>query len=162
MTQGIFVSKPNVLTETQEEFWNGLETELQDRNLEIRSIGYSDYSFKTPLQKVREVMQECDGAIILGLQQKRIQHGYDRDGNPISDFHLPTPWNNLEAGMAYMVDLPMLVILESGVTKEGIFDAESSDRYIMESDLDAQWLGTDEFLQPLNEWREEVLLSRSD
>lgn len=162
MKQGIFVSKPNGLTETQEQFWKRLESELQGRNLEIRSIGYSDYSFKTPLQKVREVMRECDGAIILGLRQKHIRKGYDREGNPISDLHLPTPWNNLEAGMAYMLDLPMLVLLERGVTKEGIFDAESSDRYIMESDLDAEWLESDEFLQPLSEWREEVFRSRSD
>lgn len=157
MKQSVFVSKPNGLTETQEQFWQRLESELQSRNLEIRSIGYSDYSFKTPLQTVREVMHECDGAIILGLRQKHIRDGYDRQGDRISDLHLPTPWNNLEAGMAYMLDLPMLILLESGITKEGIFDAESSDRYIMESDLDTEWLESDEFLQPLSEWREEVL-----
>lgn len=162
MKQGIFVSKPNGLNETQEQFWKRLESELQKRGLKIRSIGYSDYSFKTPLQKVREVMRECDGTIILGLRQKHIKKGNKRDGSPISDLHLPTPWNNLEAGMAYMLNLPMLVIAESGVTKEGIFDAKSSDRYIMESELGTEWLDSDEFLQPLNEWQEEVLRSRND
>lgn len=161
MKQNIFVSKPNGLTDSQEQFWKKLEGELTSRNLEVRSIGYSDYSFKTPLQQVREVMRECEGAIILGFRQKQIQTGVDRNENNISDLYLPTAWNNLEAGMAYMLDLPMLIIVETGVAKEGIFDAESSDRYIMESNLTPSWLEDDEFLQPLNEWREVLFDSRS-
>lgn len=162
MGQNIFVSKPNGLNETQKRFWKQIEDEIERRNLDVRSIGYSDYSFRTPLEQVREVMQDCEGAIILGFKQKYIQHGRDRDQNPVEDEYLPTPWNNLEAGMAYMSDLPLLVIVESGVSKEGIFDAESSDRYILETNLESDWIDADAFTQPFSEWREGVLRSKNN
>ncbi|MBP2250466.1 hypothetical protein J2754_000775 [Halarchaeum solikamskense] len=160
MKQNVFVSKPNGLNDRQERFWEAIEATVEARNMNIRSIGYSDYSFKTPLQKVREVMKECDGAIILGFQQKRVKDGENRAGEPLDEQYLPTPWNQLEAGMAYMLDHLMLIILETGVTDEGIFDAESSDRYILKTDCSVEWLESDEFLGPLNEWREVMLSQR--
>jgi hypothetical protein len=157
MKQDVFVSKPNGLNNQQNQFWKALEEIMQEREMTIRSIGYSDYSFKSPLRKVQEVMQECEGAVILGFHQKRIRDGEDREGGSLSDYYLPTPWNHIEAGMAYMLDHPMLIILEKGVLDEGIFDAKSNDSYIMETELNVDWLKSEEFLQPLAEWEKALL-----
>ena len=45
----------------------------------------------------------------------------------IKDTHLPTPWNQIEAGMAAMHGLPILLVCQSDMVS-GVFDADDSDR----------------------------------
>ena len=70
--------------------------------------------------------------------------------------HLPTPWNQLEAGIAFALDLPLLIIHESSVAQEGIFDPQIGDRFIHQTDLSLDWLRSKQFLQPYDEWVVEV------
>lgn len=84
-------------------------------------------------------MNDCAGAIILGFKQIVVQkcmekQGTDRQNNDRKDFFLPTPWNQIEAGIAFVLNLPLLIIHEKGV-EGGIFDAGVTDKFIHQIDL---------------------------
>lgn len=70
---------------------------------------------------------------------------------------LPTPWNHIESSMAFMLELPMLVIRDQGV-EGGIFDVGTTGHFIHTFDLNTQdWTEGNSFLQPFNDWYREVI-----
>ena len=156
----IFVSRPSTRNSDQEEFLIHLDSILEDRNLRPVIVGQTEYPNVAPIQAVRDRMDDCQGALILGLKQLRVIEGWDKPGTneeeSIGDLHFPTPWNQIEAGMAFMLDLPILIIKEEGV-KGGVFDVGNSDRYIHKASMTEDWLDSPKFAQPFNEWYDEVV-----
>lgn len=173
----IFVSKPNALNISQSKFYNDLEAIIKTRGLQISSLGSKQYSNKAPLLGVHELMNDCEGAVIIGLKQIEVQQciekeGTDKESRDRKGFFLPTPWNNLEAGIAFALDLPLLIIREKGV-EGGIFDVGVTDKFIHQIDLSVEnksqeevnlqiqnYFKSEAFLQPFNEWHEEVIVFR--
>jgi len=173
----IFVSKPNTINPAQHRFYNGLEEVIKTRGLEISSLGSKQYSNKAPLLAVLELMNDCEGAVILGLKQLEVKQCIEKPGtdNPNTDkkdFYLPTAWNHLEAGIAFALGLPLLIIREKGV-EGGIFDVGVTDKFIHQIDLSVEnkleqqidhqikkYFESEMFLQPFNEWHEGVIIFR--
>ena len=171
----IFVSKPNSLNASQSKFSNDLEEIIKTRGLQISSLGSKQYSNKAPLLGVHELMNDCEGAVIMGFKQIEVQQciekeGTDKESNNRKGFFLPTPWNHLEAGIAFALDLPLLIIREKGV-EGGIFDVGVTDKFIHQIDLSVRngreinvqiekYFKSEAFLQPFNEWHEEVIVFR--
>lgn len=93
--------------------------------LEWRALGRSDYALDLPLREVSRMMKHCSGAIILGFEQLYAPTADRRRGTPktneVKDARLPTPWNQLEGGIAYAQGLPMLIFREAGITG-GLFE----------------------------------------
>jgi hypothetical protein len=125
------------------------------------------------------MMNECEGAVILGLktiiaQQSIKKNETDKKYAERNDIFLPTPWNHLEAGIAFALDLPLLIIREEGV-EGGIFDVGVTDGPILQIDLSAEnkseqqvdlqieeYFKSERFLQPFNQWHDEVIVFRWD
>lgn len=159
----VFVSSPSALADYQEQFREEIERILKERDLRPRTLGKTDYPNIAPIGAVAEVMNGCHGAVILGLKQMRVIEGLAKEGTEeekqIENHFLPTPWNHIEAGMAFGLKLPVLIIRERGI-QEGVFEPSNSDRFIHEVALPEQgWLTSDNFLQPLNNWLEEIIKS---
>lgn len=157
----VFVSKPSAVAEYQTQILEGVETALLERSLRPRTLGTTDYPNIAPVDAVKEVMSECHGAVILGLKQIRVIRGVAKEGTEkeeaLAEYHLPTAWNHIEAGMAFALGQPVLIIREEGVSG-GVFEVGSSDRYIHEVTVPGdEWLRSDAFLQPLNRWVEDVI-----
>lgn len=99
---------------------------------------------------------------MLGLRQTLIKDGLHKahtaDEVSLADCYLPTPWNQIEAGMAFMSKLPLLILKERGV-RGGVFDAGSTDRFIHQADLNDGYLDSKQFLQPFHSWQDEVILN---
>lgn len=159
MARDIFVSKPNHLNARQASFWQSLQRILLARDLRPRTLGETDYPNRTPLEAVRLVMDECEGAVVLGYRQVHIERGREKTGSSkekiLKDTYLSTPWNQIECGMAYMLNLPLLIVREPGV-EDGVFGIGNTDRFIHQAVLSRAWLDSPRFLQPLNEWIEEI------
>ena len=156
----IFVSKPNTLTEGQQELWQQLEGRLKERSLRPRTLGTTDYSNAAPIGAVKNVTDRCHGVLILGLRQIRVTEGIAKEDTNekqvLRNHLLPTPWNHIEAGMGFAWGLPPLIIKEQGVSG-GVFDLGISGSFVHEVMLPSEeWLRSEAFLQPLNEWVEEV------
>jgi hypothetical protein len=139
MLYDIFVSKPTTQTSRQSEFTSKLEEILEARDFNIRSLGTSDFSNVAPLLKIQKIMDDCEGALILGLKQLNINKGIlkqnTKSERKIINNDLPTPWNHIEAGIAFALKIPLLIIKEEGI-EGGIFDMGSSDRFIHQINID--------------------------
>ncbi len=160
MRLSVFVSRPTSLTATQNAFCSSLIALMQERGFVPRTVGVSDFGNKVPLSIVRKVMAECAGAVILGFVQFSVESGVrkpgTRDERRVVGIDLPTPWNHLEAGMAFSAGLPLFVVRESSVAAEGIFDAQIGDYFVHHGELTPEWLRSPAFLQPFEEWTAEV------
>lgn len=123
MTPQVFVSRPSMLTRPQERqvasFGSTLESwTLQMTVLPIRSLN------EPPWDNLRAALDVADGAVVLGMRQLRVDTGCWRAGTveaaPARKWW-PTPWNQLEAGMAIRAEVPTLILREEGVAG-GVFD----------------------------------------
>lgn len=166
----IFVSKPNALNPQQAEFWEAIKVLLTQKGLEYHCLGDTDFPNKAPLTAVKKLLRKCQGAIVLGLRQTHVISGVKKGGTPsqfeLSNAYLGTEWNHIEAGMAYMNDLPLLIIRENGV-QGGVFDAGNTDLFIHQISLEpdqniSAWLLSNKFQHPFDEWIEEMKNQREE
>jgi hypothetical protein len=122
----VFVSRPAELTAAQEELqrrWLTTLSELRFEPFVLRREAYEP----VPWGQLRRAMEEMDGALVLGFRQLRVDRGEYRPDTPearAADGWLATAWNQIEAGIALALGLPLLVIAEEGV-EEGIFERET-------------------------------------
>lgn len=132
----IFVSRPTSLNPQQRTFAEYVCGVLEDLGLDTRTLGRTDYPTYNPLREVFSIAKHCSGALILGFIQCECTAGVSKPGteqqkalrDPVV---FPTPWNQLEAGIAYSLRLPILVFREHGING-GIFDPGVSDIFVHE------------------------------
>jgi hypothetical protein len=83
-------------------------------------------------------MDMAEGAVVLGMRQLRVDTGVWRAGTveaaPARKWW-PTPWNQLEAGMAITAGIPTLILREEGVTG-GVFDQHMWTGNVYGADFD--------------------------
>jgi hypothetical protein len=158
----VFLSMPNVRTARQEELVVALYAELDRRHLYARTVGVTDSGVVSPLSLVRKTMRRCHGALILGLVQGKIDSGTSKPGTrerkSLRNFVFPTPWNQLEAGIAFAMGLPLLIVRERGIGG-GVFDpGAAGDRFVHPVQLRSPrpWK-TGELKSTLDAWEGEVV-----
>ncbi len=153
----IFVSRP---TWVGDEYARGLEvflTRLADLEFQPRTLGTTDYPTKSPLDEVINILKQCQGAVILGYPQIIMESGLIKNQKIESVVELPTEWNHIEAGLAYSMKLPLLVIHHTGINR-GIFDRGALNSFLFTKDLtDPIWSTDEDITGALRSWRDEVL-----
>lgn len=130
----VFVSCPTSLSDEQEKKREVITKILDELQLEPRALGRGDYPKDYPLKEVYIIAKHCAGGIILGFEQIHVESGKRKRGTkdersidkPIS---IPTPWNNLEAGILFGLKLPLLIFKEENV-EGGVFDYGISDAFV--------------------------------
>lgn len=132
----VFVSSPSPdnLSRAQEESATIIHKLVERYKLEWRALGRSDYPNDLPLKEVLRMVKHCSGGIILGFEQFRADKGVFKFGSPKakiidSPVLFPTPWNQLEAGILFSSNLPMIIFREPGVSG-GVFDIGTSEVFI--------------------------------
>ncbi len=130
----IFVSRPTWISPEFEEGLKIFLMNLANMGLTPRTLGSTDYPSKTPLDEVLEIMDQCQGAIILGYPQLKIDSGLIKGSVISSPITLPTEWNHIEASLAYSKSLPVMVLHHSGVSR-GVFDRGVMNAFIHEVDF---------------------------
>lgn len=155
----VFLSRPTALTASQQGFCDSLDRTFKAHGLESHTVGAQDFTSRSPLGKVLEVMNSCDGACILGLVQMKAASVVLKPGTKqrrtLTDVVFTSPWNQLEAGMALIRGLPLFVICEAKVSG-GIFDDGVADAYIHRLPTRDRegWLESRAFLGSLEAWIE--------
>jgi hypothetical protein len=153
----VFVSRPTVLTAGQERFCDALEHTFKANGLESHTVGTQDFTNRSPLAKVLEIMNSCDGACILGLVQVKAGDVVVKPGTKarqkMTNAVFATPWNQLEAGMALIRGLPLFVVCEAGVGG-GVFDDGVADAYIhrLPARDRGRWLESEAFVGSMKAW----------
>jgi hypothetical protein len=155
----VFVSVGRNLTVQQEEFVKGVEQYLEDNELHHRSVGRTDFSSGQPLECIEQLMKQCSGTVIIALERTHIQNGVERRGtnaqSTLSEVNLSTVWNQIEAGMAYVLGHPLLVIVEKGLRSEGLLET-GYDWYVQWVEIDSSTLHTREFSGVFADWKKRV------
>ena len=137
------------------------------RHVKLETLGGNFWSVKSPLEPVRERMEQCDGAVILALERFRSRSGVYREGSPKEQRTgiqlFPTVWNHIEGAMAYQLRLPLLILKERPLVEEGMLDPSIHDWLIVRVDPD----DPHEFRRPflkgvVNEWIQAVSNHRRD
>jgi hypothetical protein len=134
----VFVSSPTQLSPPQEKSRRVVLEILDDLQLEPRALGRSDYPKDVPLKEVLAIAKHCHGGVILGFEQLRARAGVWKPGTkeerridrsrPVS---LPSPWNQLEAGILFGLKLPLLIFREAEVFG-GVFDVGTTEVFVHE------------------------------
>ena len=130
----VFVSCPTDLNPEQEQKRKTIDAILSDLQLEPRALGKSDYPVDYPLKEVYSVAKHCSGGIILGFEQMYLKSGIIKRGigtkeKAVNDICLPTEWNNLEAGILFGMNLPLLIFKEDTI-RGGVFDLGNTEIYV--------------------------------
>lgn len=158
----IFVSRP---TWVSCEYEMGLDTFLKSMahmGLTPRTLGSSDYPSKAPLDEVIEIMDECQGAIILGYPQVQISKGTIKENLLESELTLATEWNHIEAALAYSKGLPILVIHHLTVSR-GIFDRGVMNAFLHSVDLKSPtWCMNTALDGAIAKWKEHCQSGKSN
>lgn len=149
----IFLSRPTWVHESFEPGLKTLKTQLGTLGVLPRTLGVSDYASKAPLDEVIDLMEKCQGAIILGLPQISVQAGTVKDIAIKEAFELATEWNHLEAALAYSIGLPIILIKHTTISR-GIFDRGVLNAFVHSVDMARSACSMDESISgSLQQWK---------
>jgi hypothetical protein len=138
-TINVFISHPTPYNKYQETFLSLIELELKKHGLNPTNLGKNNWSFRSPLKPIKEIMDTCVAAVVIGLERHHSLIGYEKEFSKSSKElihkYSSSPWIQIEAGMAYQAGLPILILKEDKVYDEGILDPQISDSFVFEFEL---------------------------
>ena len=82
MSSSIFLSYPRPFKKRQEEFIERIIHYFEERELQPRTLGVTDYDMDAPLTAIRRLMLESNGLVTIAFRRSLIKQG---TGKPISD-----------------------------------------------------------------------------
>lgn len=162
----IFLSTGRPHRLDQEQFLHHLRTHVRLLEVDLLSLSALEYSPAQPFQQIRTLMSECRGALVIGLERSHAYTVFEREHSDDERLHqnqiIPTAWNQIEGSMASALELPVLVLRQSGLHHEGIFEASNHNHKIREFTLSAECKGlTPELVAFLKGWLEAVRTGKS-
>jgi hypothetical protein len=156
----VFVSVGETATAEQETFVRAVEERLRSEGIVPHTVGRNTFSADAPLNTVSELMDKCSGAMVIALERSFFISGTEKRGGPgevtLRDVKLPTPWNQIEAAMAYSRGLPLMVIVESGLNAEGLLERGHS-WYVQRVNPTPASLHSNEFNGVVASWKEKMV-----
>lgn len=154
----VFVSAGTPADDVQAAFRDSIVNALEVSGLSPRIMGDRDWDYKNPLRGIRRAMGECSGAVVIAYPRYQFPAGLElrRDKiRPIQEVSFPTAWNQIEAAMAYERGLPLLVIAQTGIRQDALFESTGDIRpFWTEAAPDIH--RSEGFLGYLRSWKEDV------
>lgn len=136
-----FVSRPNWAPPIIEAKLSDFYQLLEDTGFKANTIGKSQIPLRTPFEDVLRLMKKCSCTIVLGLPQVFMSTGSVKFVPIDKQLYFPSEWNQIEATMSMMLDLPTLVLLHKEVASRGIFDRGAANIFVHEFDvMDENWI----------------------
>ena len=155
----IFVSVGSTCNPQQEEFVKAVEDRLRSEGFVPQTVGRTAFSSDAPLKSVSELIDKCSGIMVIALERCYIQAGAEKRGGmsekSLVDVKLPTPWNHIEAAMAYSRHLPIFAIVEAGLKAEGLLEP-GYDWFVLSLPLDPSQLNSAQFNGILSDWKSKI------
>jgi hypothetical protein len=159
MALNIFLSVGRPFTPEQERLIASVEGYLKDHGLRARTVGRTEFTHKQPLQLINDLMDRSAGALVIALERISIRDGTEKGGPPegqrLEGECLATPWNQIEAAIAYAKRIPLFVIRQKTVRPEGLLEGRY-DWYVHAAALDPAFLQTAEFAGIFESWKRDV------
>ncbi|MEY2884149.1 MAG: hypothetical protein RL490_1873 [Pseudomonadota bacterium] len=161
----VFISMGTPYTETQSRFRDALETFLREKcKIDPRIIGKNEYPDGNPLTKIRTVMSQCHGVIVLAYERKYLESGFEKRSGKmpltISNRSYTTPWNHIESAMAFTMGLPLYILCQTDLTEEGLIESKL-DWYVQRIDIEPAEFNRIEISRSLESWIENRVIPLS-
>lgn len=151
----IFVSCGTPYNDTQEAFLAAVEAQLKLYNCEPQTVGRSKFSARQPVQTARDLIAECDGAMVIAFERTLIVEGVEKPNSAspsaVNNETHSTVWNQMEAAMAYACQAPILTIVQKGVKRQGML-SKRLEWGAIECDINTEMLRGEEFRQVFSDW----------
>ena len=80
--RNIFVSIGATSNEQQEVFVRAVEDRLRSEGLIPHTVGRNTFSSDAPLKKITELLDGCEGAVVIALERSFFPSGIDKRGGP--------------------------------------------------------------------------------
>lgn len=136
-----------------------VEDRLRCEGLVPQTVGRNTFSSDAPLKAVTELMNRCSGIMVIALERSYFQSGTERRGGKqeksLKNISIATPWNHIEAAMAYSRHLPIFVITEEGLKAEGLLEP-GYDWFVLSVPLVSSRLNTPQFNGILSDWKSKI------
>lgn len=164
-TPRIFISMGTPYNDDSARFRDALENLLRDQcGADPRIIGKNEYPDGSPLNKIKSVIESCDGMIVVAYERKFLKLGVEKrfGSQPVGleDKTYTTPWNHIESALAYSLGLPIYIICQRGLSEEGLIESKI-DWYVQYVDIVPTELSRAEVSQSIAHWITSRVASRS-
>ena len=154
----VFISSGSAYTDTQRMFLKSFEDFMVSNNCNPRKIGHIKTGSKV-ISVVRQKLSACDGAVVVAFTRYEIEKGAEfpksKAEKAIAGMKIPTMWNQLEGGIAYGLGVPLLILAERGLDRQGIL-SDGNEWVPLEIELSAAALEEQNFTDVFVKWREAV------
>ena len=153
----VFISIGGRYNSEQEAFLDALLKLLESYNVTPRVMNRTrrDYPVGSPLAGIANVLRECNGAIIVAFEKKFFPAGVEYPSSaksmPLHNTRYTTPWNQIEAAMAFALGIPIIVLAENGLHEEGLLE-QKYDWYVQHISMNVTSLENVEVRQRLQLW----------
>lgn len=151
--KNIFLSRPSWINPPCKDGLDNFMNLLKSHGLAPRTIGTTDFPTKAPMDEVIDLLYQCEGAIVLGYPQIEIQSGLIKNAALTAPVNLGTEWNHIEAGLAYALGLPLLIIHDTKISR-GIFDRGVLNSFLHQKDFsDKSWSISEDIIGAVTKWK---------
>lgn len=159
----VFVSCGTPHNDAQERFISAVEAHLRSHGCMHYTVDRNVFRSRQPAETARDVIATCSGAVVIAFERTRILAGVDKPGgsiegrleNRIENESHPTVWNQMEAAMAYSREIPLLILVQAGLKRQGML-SDRLEWMAIETELSPEVLGTEKFSQVFADWLRKV------
>jgi len=120
-----FLSYATPYNDLQQEFLNRVIEEIKDRLLFPRTLGRTDQYTETPLTGIRRMILSSFGFMTIAFRRVFVTEAtsrpYTSQQQTFENFWLSSPYIQIETAMAYQRGLPIMILVEEGVSMNNVF-----------------------------------------
>lgn len=121
-----FLSVGSPHNELQRKYIKSLQKYLKKKGISAETLGETFWSVEAPLRPIHRKMREVYGCVVLALERYCSSETVYKKGSDsekiVEQQCFTTVWAQIEAAMAYQLDLPLLICKEEKLAAEGMFD----------------------------------------
>ena len=125
----VFISKLGVMDSNQNSHYNKMISIIEGLpNIKTVTIERNDYTKIAQLIDVKSKMENCSGCVIFAFDYLHVVDGIvhkniiGNDCKKISDQYFASPWLHIETALANANQLPCLIVYDSDLYRDGMFD----------------------------------------
>jgi len=121
----VFLSYATPFTDLQGIFLENVIKAMRSFLLFPRTLGPTDQFTETPLTSIRRMMLSSYGLMAIAFRRSFVTKAVSKPGTAqqqiFENFWLSSPYLQIEPSMAYQQGLPLMLLVESGVSTNGVF-----------------------------------------
>ena len=158
MPISVFLSRPTSIAKQFEASYVTFQAYLSRKGFRIHRLGADKYTMDSPLKGVMDLMKTCRAAIILGYPQYEVRATLSKAATLKQEISavFPTPWNQIEATLAFKQRIPVLVVAHYGVSG-GVFNYGVTGEYVHTTNLNMKdWYRKKSFQGVFREWQKRI------